>query len=76
LLDAAAVAYRLHTHAIEAPSGHDGPDTAAALGVSPERVYKTLVADVAGGLAVGVVPVAGELDLMRWPRPWAPRRPA
>lgn len=33
------------------------------LGVPPERVYKTLVADVDGRLTVAVVPVACQLDL-------------
>ena len=33
------------------------------MGVSPERVFKTLVADVDGALVVAVVPVAGSLDL-------------
>ena len=33
------------------------------MGVSPDRVFKTLVADVDGALTVAVVPVAGSLDL-------------
>src|SRR5690242_21951419 len=33
------------------------------MGVSPDRVFKTLVADVDGSLVVAVVPVAGSLDL-------------
>lgn len=40
-----------------------GEEAAAALGVPPGRVLKTLLADVDGRLAVGVVPVAGRLDL-------------
>src|SRR5207247_1697816 len=36
---------------------------AEAMGVPPERVFKTLVADVDGALTVAVVPVAGQLDL-------------
>ena len=40
-----------------------GMEAAAALGVEPARVFKTLVADLDGGLVVGVVPVTGELDL-------------
>ena len=31
--------------------------------MAPERVFKTLVAEVDGALAVGVVPVASQLDL-------------
>ena len=33
------------------------------MGVSPDRVFKTLVAEVDGALTVAVVPVAGTLDL-------------
>jgi len=40
-----------------------GLDAAAALGVDPARIFKTLVASVDGRLAVAIVPVAGELDL-------------
>jgi Cys-tRNA(Pro)/Cys-tRNA(Cys) deacylase len=38
-------------------------EASEALGVAPERVFKTLVADVDGQLTVGVVPVSGSLDL-------------
>lgn len=54
-----------HVHAYE----HDpraesyGLEAAEALGLAPERVFKTLVAEVDGRLAVGVVPVTGQLDL-------------
>ncbi|WP_024355765.1 Cys-tRNA(Pro) deacylase [Leucobacter chironomi] len=40
-----------------------GGEAAAALGVVPERVFKTLLAEVDGALAVGIVPVSGRLDL-------------
>ena len=40
-----------------------GLDAAAALGVDPRRIFKTLVVAVDGQLAVAIVPVAGELDL-------------
>ena len=36
---------------------------AAALGVEPERMLKTLLASVDGALVCGVVPVSGSLDL-------------
>ena len=42
-----------------------GPETAAALGVAPDLVFKTLVAAVDGRLVMAVVPVSGELDLKR-----------
>ncbi|MDT9592720.1 Cys-tRNA(Pro) deacylase [Nocardioides zeae] len=40
-----------------------GLEAAEALGVDPARVLKTLVVDLDGELCVGVVPVAGQLDL-------------
>jgi Cys-tRNA(Pro)/Cys-tRNA(Cys) deacylase len=40
-----------------------GLEAAAALDVDPDRVFKTLLADVDGRLVVGVVPVTGRLDL-------------
>jgi Cys-tRNA(Pro)/Cys-tRNA(Cys) deacylase len=40
-----------------------GREASDALGVAPERVFKTLVAEVDGALVVGVVPVASQLDL-------------
>ena len=41
-----------------------GMGAARALGVAPERVFKTLVVELPGGsLAVAVIPVAGRLDL-------------
>jgi Cys-tRNA(Pro)/Cys-tRNA(Cys) deacylase len=40
-----------------------GEEAAEALGVDPQRVYKTLVADVDAQLWVAVVPVTAQLDL-------------
>ncbi|MEV7972318.1 Cys-tRNA(Pro) deacylase [Cellulomonas sp. NPDC089187] len=40
-----------------------GLEAATALGVEPERVFKTLMASVDGALTVAVVPVTGTLDL-------------
>jgi Cys-tRNA(Pro)/Cys-tRNA(Cys) deacylase len=40
-----------------------GPEAAERLGLDPERVFKTLVAEVDGTLTVGVVPVSASLDL-------------
>jgi Cys-tRNA(Pro)/Cys-tRNA(Cys) deacylase len=40
-----------------------GTNAAAALGVDPRRIFKTLIGSVDDRLAVAVVPVAGELDL-------------
>lgn len=49
---------------IHDPSTTDfGVEAARELGIAPERVFKTLLAEVDGALAVAVVPVSGLLDL-------------
>jgi Cys-tRNA(Pro)/Cys-tRNA(Cys) deacylase len=40
-----------------------GVEAAAAMGVSADRVFKTLIASVDGQLVVAVVPVSGQLNL-------------
>lgn len=40
-----------------------GLEAAEKLGLDPDRVFKTLLAEVDGSLAVGIVPVALQLDL-------------
>ncbi len=63
-LDRARVPFILHEYEHDPRSGSYGIEASDALGVSPERVFKTLVAAVDGGtLAVGVVPVHRQLDL-------------
>ena len=54
---------------IEHEYAHDGANTAfgleaaTVLGIEPDRVFKTLLADVDGVLVVAIVPVSGRLDL-------------
>ncbi|GAB4063789.1 Cys-tRNA(Pro) deacylase [Angustibacter speluncae] len=55
-------AYEHDAAAAQAAGGY-GLEAAAALGVEPARVLKTLLADVDGRLVVAVVPVTGQLDL-------------
>ncbi|GAA3370293.1 Cys-tRNA(Pro) deacylase [Streptomyces sannanensis] len=62
-LTAAGTPYTLHAYEHDPASPSYGEEAAEALGVSPDRVFKTLVADVDGELTVAVVPVAGSLDL-------------
>ncbi|MCP9959342.1 Cys-tRNA(Pro) deacylase [Streptomyces sudanensis] len=62
-LAAAGVPFTVHEYAHDPASPSYGEEAAEALGVAPERVFKTLVADVDGALTVAVVPVAGRLDL-------------
>lgn len=61
-LEAAGVAFTVHTFAVD-DDRHYGRAAAAALGVEEERVFKTLLAEVDGRPAVGIVPVSGQLSL-------------
>jgi Cys-tRNA(Pro)/Cys-tRNA(Cys) deacylase len=67
-LEAAGVQFRVHEFAHDGSMRGFGLAAAAALGVEPDRVFKTLLADVieVGGAAshvVGIVPVAAQLSL-------------
>ncbi|MER8230481.1 Cys-tRNA(Pro) deacylase [Streptomyces sp. NPDC101490] len=62
-LTTAGTPFTLHAYEHDPASASYGEEAAQALGVSPDRVFKTLVADVDGELTVAVVPVAGQLDL-------------
>ncbi|MFF0285879.1 Cys-tRNA(Pro) deacylase [Streptomyces sp. NPDC005262] len=62
-LTAAGTPFTTHAYDHDPASPSYGEEAAEALGVSPDRVFKTLVADVDGNLTVAVVPVAGSLDL-------------
>jgi Cys-tRNA(Pro)/Cys-tRNA(Cys) deacylase len=63
LLTRQRVPHTLHPYEHDPRSTSYGLEAAAALGVPPGRLFKTLVVSVDGRLAVGVVPVAGSLDL-------------
>jgi Cys-tRNA(Pro)/Cys-tRNA(Cys) deacylase len=62
-LTAAGVEFVSHVYRHDPALTDFGVEAAAALGVEPDRVFKTLIADVDGSLAVAVVPVTGFLDL-------------
>ncbi|MCX5260238.1 Cys-tRNA(Pro) deacylase [Streptomyces canus] len=62
-LTAAGVPFTVHSYDHDPSHPSYGEEAAEAMGVSPDRVFKTLVADVDGALTVAVVPVAGSLDL-------------
>ncbi|MBV1947351.1 Cys-tRNA(Pro) deacylase [Streptomyces sp. BV129] len=62
-LTAAGVAHTVHSYEHDPAHPSFGEEAAEAMGVSPDRVFKTLVADVDGTLTVAVVPVSGTLDL-------------
>jgi Cys-tRNA(Pro)/Cys-tRNA(Cys) deacylase len=57
------IAYSVHAYEHDPRRGSYGLEASEVLGVAAERVFKTLVAEVDGALTVGVVPVAGQLDL-------------
>ena len=63
LLTKQGIAHTVHSYAHDPRAESYGGEAADALGVAPGRVFKTLVADVDGALAVGVVPVTAQLDL-------------
>jgi Cys-tRNA(Pro)/Cys-tRNA(Cys) deacylase len=63
LLTKAKIAFTLHPYDHDPRSQAYGEEAAAALGVDPARIFKTLIASVEGRLACAVVPVAARLDL-------------
>ncbi|KRC90134.1 cys-tRNA(Pro)/cys-tRNA(Cys) deacylase [Terrabacter sp. Root85] len=62
-LDRAGVPYTRHPYEHDPAAASYGLEAAAALGVEPSRVFKTLLVDTGATLAVGIVPVDGQLDL-------------
>jgi Cys-tRNA(Pro)/Cys-tRNA(Cys) deacylase len=62
-LDRAKVSYRLHPYSHDARADSYGDEAAAALGLDPQRIFKTLIASVDGRLVCGVVPVSAKLNL-------------
>ena len=71
--DGADFELRDYAHDPRAPA--HGEEAARALGLDPDRVFKTLVARLDDGrLAVGIVPVSGQLDLKALARAAGARR--
>ena len=71
--DGADFELRDYEHDPRAPAY--GEEAARALGLDPDRVFKTLVARLDDGrLAVGIVPVSGQLDLKALARAAGARR--
>ncbi len=62
-LDRAGISFAVHEYAHDPRHESFGLEASQALGVAPERVFKTLIAEVDGALVAGVVPVEGQLDL-------------
>ena len=62
-LDRAGVTYSRHPYEHDPAAASYGLEAATALAVEPAQVFKTLLVDTGATLAVGVVPVDGQLDL-------------
>ena len=62
-LTAAGIAFEVRAYEHDPRATSYGLEAAESLGVDPARVFKTLLASLDGELVVGVVPVAGQLDL-------------
>lgn len=62
-LTAAGVPFVLHPYTHDPSAANYGAEAAESLGIDPSRVFKTLMVEVEGKLAVGIVPVSGTLDL-------------
>lgn len=62
-LDRAGVSYKLHQYSHDSRAESYGDEAAAALGIDPRRLFKTLIVSVDGSLACAVLPVANRLNL-------------
>lgn len=63
LLSKAKIDFTLHPYEHDPGTTGYGDEAATALGVDPLRIFKTLVAEVAGSPVIAVVPVGRQLDL-------------
>lgn len=62
-LSALGIHFVEHEYAHDTANTSFGLEAASVLGLDPGRVFKTLLTDVDGSLAVAIVPVSGRLDL-------------
>lgn len=62
-LTKAAVPFTVHTYEHDPAAASYGLEAAAALGLEPGQVFKTLLVEPDGKLGVGIVPVDRQLDL-------------
>jgi Cys-tRNA(Pro)/Cys-tRNA(Cys) deacylase len=66
LLESKGTAFTLHRFEHDPKADSFGEEAAVKLGVSTERLFKTLIAQVDGDeLAMAILPVAGKLDLKK-----------
>lgn len=59
----AGIEHTVHAYDHDPRAASYGLEAAEALGIDPDRVFKTLMVDLDGELVVGVVPVTTTLDL-------------
>ena len=64
-LTAAGIPFTEHAYTHDPANTNYGIEAATALGLDPDRVFKTLLADIDGELIVAIVPVTGKVDLKR-----------
>jgi Cys-tRNA(Pro)/Cys-tRNA(Cys) deacylase len=62
-LTALGISFVEHYYPHDSANTSFGLEAASVLGLEPERVFKTLLADADGTLAVAIVPVSGALNL-------------
>jgi len=62
-LTKAGLPFTTHAYEHDPAAKSYGLEAAEALGLAPEQVFKTLLVEIDGKLAVGVVPVDRQLDL-------------
>lgn len=62
-LIATNVDFEVFTYTLGTHTGGWGQEAAAALGLDPDQVFKTLMISLDGKLCVAIVPVSGSLDL-------------
>jgi Cys-tRNA(Pro)/Cys-tRNA(Cys) deacylase len=62
-LTTAGIAHTLHEYEHDPRAASFGLEAADALGLDPDQVFKTLLADLDGSLVVAIVPVSTKLDL-------------
>jgi Cys-tRNA(Pro)/Cys-tRNA(Cys) deacylase len=62
-LERARIPFTVHEYVHDPRHESYGLEASQALSVPPDRVFKTLIAEVDGRLVAGVVPVGGQLDL-------------
>lgn len=68
VLERSGVAFSIHEYVVERDDLSYGEAVALALRVSPDRLFKTLVAKVDGSTVVAIVPVSGTLALKKLAR--------